>query len=176
MEKRSDILGDIIRVDDANTYIAKIQPDAKKEHIGRFIKISRDDGIIVGVVRNITNSIPEDLIPYIDPEFAPKYAPFNTDFRNSYYVIHALGTIYGRIVKYSVDSPPEVRDKVEILGKDEFRSFHTKDGKPSIAYFHASSEILSQHVLVSMIEQIEAQFPESKAMLNLVRKYIMRDL
>ena len=67
MEKKLDILGDIIRVDDANTYIAKIPPDAKKERIGRFVKIIKDDGLIVGVIKNITNSIREDLIPYIEP-------------------------------------------------------------------------------------------------------------
>ncbi len=39
MEKDLDILGDIIRVDDANTYIVKIPPDARKERIGRFVKI-----------------------------------------------------------------------------------------------------------------------------------------
>src|SRR5659263_602283 len=44
-------LGDIIRVEDANTYVAKIPPDAKKERIGSFIKITKDDGLIVGVIR-----------------------------------------------------------------------------------------------------------------------------
>ena len=71
------VLGAIIRVDDANTYIVKIQPDARKERIGRFVKIEKDDGIIVGVIKNITHSIREDMIPYIEPEMQPKYAPFN---------------------------------------------------------------------------------------------------
>ena len=69
-------LGDIIRVEDAKTYVAKTSPDAKKERIGSFIKIKKDGGLIVGVIKNITNSIREDLIPYISPEFQPKYAPF----------------------------------------------------------------------------------------------------
>lgn len=176
MIKSSDISGDIIRVDDANTYIAKIQPDAKKERIGRYIKIIKDDGYIVGVIKNITNSIREDLIPYIEPDMAPKYAPFDEDFRNSYYVLHGLGTICGNTIKYNMDSPPEIRDKVEILGKDELKAFHTRDGKPNISYFHVNSDRLSKNVLISMTEQIEEQFPECKAMLNLVRKHIRSNL
>jgi len=66
------VIGDIIRVEDAKTYVAKIPPDAKKERIGSFIKIKKDDGLIVGVIKNITNSIKEDLIPYISPELQAK--------------------------------------------------------------------------------------------------------
>jgi hypothetical protein len=175
MKKKLDILGDIIRVDDANTYTAKIPPDAKKERIGRFVKITKDDGFIVGVIKNITNSIREDLIPYIEPDMAPKYAPFNEDFRNSYYFLHGLGTICCGIVKYDVDSPPDVRDKVEILENEELRSFHTLDGKPCIAYFNTNRE-LPVNVLLSMLDQVEATYPECGAMLKLVRKYIRRDL
>lgn len=162
MEKKLDILGDIIRVDDANTYSAKIPPDAKKERIGRFIKIIKDNGSIVGVIKNITNSIREDFIPYIEPDMAPKYAPFDEDFRNSYYVLHGLGTICGRIIKYDVDSPPDVRDKVEILGREELRSFHTVDGKPCIAYFNTNRE-LPVNVLLSMLDQVEATYPECRS-------------
>lgn len=169
------VLGDIIRVEDANTYVAKIPPDAQKERIGRFVKIKKDDGIIVGVIKNITHSIREDLIPYIEPDMQPKYAPFNEDFRNSYYVLHGLGTICGGIVKYDVDSPPDVRDKVEILGREELRSFHTLNGKPCIAYFNTNRE-LPVNVLLSMLDQVEAACPECGAMLKLVKKYIRRDL
>lgn len=175
MEKKLEVLGDIIRVDDANTYIAKIPPDAKKEPIGRFVKITKYDGFIVGVIKNITNSIREDLIPYIEPNMAPKYTPFNEDFRNSYYVLHGIGTISGGNIKYDVDSPPDVRDKVEILGREELRSFHTLDGKPCIAYFNTNRE-LPVNVLLSMLDQVEAASPECGAMLKLVRKYIRRDL
>jgi len=86
MEKKSDILGDIIRVDDANTYIAKIPPDAKKERIGRFVKITKDNGFIVGMIKNITNSIREDLIPYIEPDMAPNML--------------LLMKIYGTVIMY----------------------------------------------------------------------------
>ncbi len=169
------VIGDIIRVEDANTYVAKIPPDAKKERIGSFIKIKNDDGLIIGVIKNITNSIREDLIPYISPELQPKYAPFNEDFRNSYYFIHGLGTIFGGIIKYYVDSPPDVRDKVDILGHEELRSFHTLDGKPCIAYFNTNRE-LPVNVLLSMLDQVDEAYPECMAMLKLVRKYIGRDL
>lgn len=168
-------LGDIIRVEDARTYVAKIPPDAKKECIGSFIKIKKDDGLIVGVIKNITNSIREDLIPYIDPELAPKYAPFNEDFRNSYYVLHGLGTICGGTIKYDIDSPPDVRDNVEILGNEELRSFHTLDGKPCIAYFNTNRE-LPVNVLLSMLDQVEVAYPECRSMLKLVKKYARRDL
>ncbi len=176
MEKKLDILGEIIRVDDANTYVAKIPPDAKKKRIGSFVKIIKDDGFIVGVIKNITNSIREDLIPYIETDMAPKYAPFNEDFRNSYYVLHGLGTIRNGIVKYDIDSPPDVRDNVEMLNNEELKSFHFMNGKPCIAYFHSNSDALSQNVLIAMVDQIEAQCPECKAMLALVRKYIKRNL
>ncbi|HEX7628148.1 MAG TPA: hypothetical protein VF354_04410 [Candidatus Methanoperedens sp.] len=168
-------LGDIIRVEDARTYVAKIPPDAKKERIGSFVKIKKDDRLIVGVIKNITNSIREDLIPYINPELAPKYAPFNEDFRNSYYFIHGLGTIRDGIVKYDIDSPPDVRDNVEILGNEELRSFHTLDGKPCIAYFNTNRE-LPVNVLLSMLGQVEAAYPECGSMLKIVKKYVRRDL
>lgn len=168
-------IGDIIRVEDAHTYVAKIQPDAKKERIGRFVKIENDEEVIVGVVKNISNSIREDLIPYIDPEMQPKYAPFNEDFRTSYYVLHGLGTIREGIVKYDIDSPPDVRNKVDILGPEELKSFHTLNGKPCIAYFNTNRE-LPVNVLISMLDQVEAAYPECAAMLKLVRKYARRDL
>lgn len=170
------VIGDIIRVEDAHVYVAKIPPDAKKERIGSFIKIKKDDGLIVGVIKNIANSIREDLIPYIDPEFEPKYSPFNEDFRNSYYIIHGLGTIRNGIVKYDIDSPPDVKDSVEMLDKEELRLFHTLCGKPSIAYFHSNSDSLSKNVMIAMIDQVEAHCPECKAMLKLVQKYITRSL
>jgi hypothetical protein len=168
-------IGEIIKVEDAQTYVLKVPPDAKKERIGRFIKIIKDDGFIVGVIKNITNSIREDLIPYIEPDMAPKYAPFNEDFRNSYYVLHGLGTICGGTIKYDMDVPPDVRDKVEILGNEELRSFHILDGKPCIAYFNINRE-LPVNVLLSMLDQVEVAYPECTAMLKLVRKYIRRDL
>jgi hypothetical protein len=169
------VIGEIIKVEDAQTYVLKVPPDAKKERIGRFIKIIKDDGFIVGVIKNITNSIREDLIPYIEPDMVPKYAPFNEDFRNSYYVLHGLGTICGGIIKYDVDAPPDVRDKVEILENEELRSFHILDGKPCIAYFNINRE-LPVNVLLSMVDQVEVAYPECTAMLKLVRKYIRRDL
>lgn len=168
------ILGDIIRVEDANTYLVKIPPEAQKERIGRFVKIKKDDRMIVGVIKNITHSIREDLIPYIEPDMQPKYAPFNEDFRNSYYIVHGLGEIRNGIVKYDLDFPPDVRDSIEILSPAELKEFHTIDGKPSIAYFHANSGSLEKNVLLSMADQVEAQYPECKAMLRLVRKYIER--
>jgi hypothetical protein len=170
------VIGDIIRVENASTYVAKIPPDAKKERIGSFIKIQKDDGLIVGVIKNITNSIREDLIPYISSELQPKYAPFNEDFRDSYYFIHGLGTIRNGIVEYNIDSPPDVRDNVEILNPEELKFFHTIDGKKSIAYFHSNSEILPQNVLIAMIDQVEEKCPDCKAMSKLVRKYIGRNL
>jgi hypothetical protein len=169
------VLGDIIRVDDASTYVVKIQPDARKERIGRFVKIERDDGIIVGVIKNITHSIREDLIPYIEPSMQPKYAPFNEDFRSSYYIIHGLGVIRNGSVEYTIDSPPEVKDTIDILKTDELKQFHIINGKPSVAYFHANRDALPSNVLLSMIGQVEAGFPECSAMLRLVRKYIERE-
>ncbi len=176
MQKKSDILCDIIRVDDSKTYIAKIPPDSAKERIGRFVKITKNDEVIVGVIKNITNSIREDLIPYIDPVMQPKYAPFNEDFRNSYYVLYGLGTIRNGIVKYDIDSPPDVRDNVELLNYNDIKLFHTVNGKPGMAYFHSISKDLSGNVLIAMTDQVEAQFPDCSAMLNLVRKYIRRNL
>jgi len=169
------VLGDIIRVDDANTYIVKIQPDGQKERIGRFVKIKKDDGIIVGVIKNITHSIREDLIPYIEPAMQPKYAPFNEDFRNSYYVIHGLGVIRNGSVEYNIDSPPDVKDTIDILKNEELKQFHIINGKPSVAYFHANRDALPRNVLLSMVGQVEAGFPECSAMLRLVRKYIERE-
>ncbi len=167
------VLGDIIRVEDANTYIVKISPDARKERIGRFVKIKKDDRIIVGVIRNIMHSIREDLIPYIEPALQPKYAPFNEDFRNSYYLIFGLGQIQDGIVRYDIDSPPDVRDNIEILSTDELKEFHTINGKPSIAYFNFNRE-LPKNVLLGMADQIEAQYPDCGAMFKLIRKYIER--
>lgn len=169
------VLGDIIRVDDANTYVVKIQPDARKERIGRFVKIEKYDGIIVGVIKNITHSIREDLIPYIEPAMQPKYAPFNEDFRSSYYVIHGLGTIRSGSVEYTIDSPPDVKDTIDILKTEELKQFHIVNGKPSVAYFHTSRDALPRNVLLSMVGQVEAGFPECSAMLKLVRKYIERE-
>ncbi len=170
------VLGDIIRVDDANTYVIKIPPDARKERIGRFVKIENDEGIIVGVIKNITHSIREDLIPYIEPSMQPKYAPFNEDFRNSYYVIHGLGVIRNGRVEYNIDSPPEVKDTIDILKPEELKQFHIMNGKPSVAYFHANRDALPRNVLLSMVGQVEAGFPECKSMLRLVRKYIEREI
>ena len=169
------VLGDIIRVEDANTYVVKIPPDAQKERIGRFVKIEKDDGIIVGVIKNITHSIREDLIPYIEPAMQPKYAPFNVDFRSSYYIIHGLGIIRNGSVKYTIDSPPEVKDTIDILQTDELKRFHIMNGKPSVAYFHTNRETLPKNVLLSMVGYVEAGFPECSAMLRLVRKYIERE-
>ncbi len=166
------VLGDVIRVDDVNTYVVKIQPSAQKECIGRLVKIERDDGVIVGVIKNITHTIRQELIPYIGPEMQPKYAPFNEDFKNSWYVVHGLGIIRNHVVKYSIDSPPEIGDKLVLLAPDEIREFHTKANKPSIAYFNANREALDKNVLISIAEQIEIHYPECCAMLRLVKKYI----
>src|SRR4030066_2438913 len=97
------VIGDIIRVEDANTYLVKIPPDAQKECIGRMVKIEKADETIVGVIKNITHTIREELIPYIEPDKQPKYAPFNEDFRNSYYIVYGLGVMSGESVKYVID-------------------------------------------------------------------------
>lgn len=169
------VLGDVIRIESANTYLVKIPPDAQKESIGRFVKIKKEDGIIVGVIKDITHSIREDLIPYIEPDMQPKYAPFNEDFRNSYYVIQGLGVIRGGTVKYDIDSPPDIRDRLLPLSLEELKEFHTINGKPSIAYFHANRDALDSNVLLFMAEQIEKQYPECCPMLKLIKKYIARE-
>ncbi len=167
------MIGNIIRVDDAVTYIAKIPPDAHKERVGRLVKITKKDEIIVGVIRNIVHSVKEELIPYIEPEMQPKYAPFNEDFRNSYYIIHGLGRIIDKEVRYDIDSPPDIGDKVDVLTPDEIKKFHTINNKPSIAYFHTNKE-LGRNILMSITNQVEEQYPECKSMLKLVRKYLER--
>jgi hypothetical protein len=168
------VLGDVIRVEDASTYVVKIPPDAQKECIGRLVKIKKDGGIIVGVIKNITHTVREELIPYIEPQMQPKYAPFNEDFKNSYYTVHGLGTISNGIVKYSIDSPPDIGDELVLLARDEVRDFHTLNGKPSIAYFQANRDALDRAVLLGIVEQVEKNYPECCAMLKLIRKYIER--
>jgi hypothetical protein len=169
------VIGDIIRVEDANTYLVKIPPDAQKERIGAMVKIEKADEIIVGVIKNITHTIREELIPYIEPDKQPKYAPFNEDFRNSYYVVHGLGVISSGSVRYVIDSPPDIRDKLELLSPDELREFHTRNGKPSAAYFHASRDALDKTLLLCIAEQVELQYPECKPIMKLVKKHIARD-
>jgi len=63
-----------------------------------------------------------------------------------------------------------------MLNPEELKFFHTIDGKQSIAYFHSNCDALSQNVLIAMVDQVEAQCPECKAMFALVRKYIKRNL
>jgi len=169
------VIGDIIRVEDANTYLVKIPPDAQKERIGRMVKIENADEVIVGVIKNITHAIREELIPYIEPDKQPKYAPFNEDFRNSFYVVHGLGRIKNGIVSYDIDSPPDIRDKIELLSPEELREFHTRNGKPSVAYFHANKDALDKKILLCIADQVGAQMPECSAMLRLVKKHIERD-
>ncbi len=168
------VLGDVIRVEDASTYVVKIPPDAQKECIGRLVKIKKDGGIIVGVIKNITHTVREELIPYIEPQMQPKYAPFNEDFKNSYYTVHGLGTVSNGIVKYSIDSPPDIGDELLLLARDEVRDFHTLNGKPSIAYFQVNRDALDRAVLLGIMEQVEKNYPECCAMLKLIRKYIER--
>jgi hypothetical protein len=169
------VIGDIIRVEDANTYLVKIPPDAQKERIGRMVKIEKTDETIVGVIKNITHTIREELIPYIEPDKQPKYAPFNEDFRNSYYIVYGLGVISGESVKYIIDSPPDIRDKLELLCPDEMRKFHTQNGKPSAAYFHTSRDVLDKNLLLRIAEQVESGCPECRPMMRLVKKHLRRD-
>jgi hypothetical protein len=169
------VIGDIIRVEDANTYLVKIPPDAHRERIGRMVKIEKADEIIVGVIKNITHTIREELIPYIEPDKQPKYAPFNEDFRNSYYVVHGLGVISSGSVRYVIDSPPDIRDKLELLSPDELRKFHTQNGKPSAAYFHTIRDALDKNLLLCIAEQVESGCPECRSMMRLVKKHIGRD-
>ena len=169
------VIGDIIRVDDANTYLVKIPPDAQKERIGRMVKIEKTDETIVGVIKNISHTIREELIPYIEPDKQPKYAPFNEDFRNSYYVVHGLGVISSGSVKYVIHSPPDIRDKLELLSPEELRKFHTQNGKPSAAYFHTSRDALDKNLLLCIAEQVESGCPECRPMMRLVKKHIGRD-
>jgi len=169
------VIGDIIRVEDANTYLVKIPPDAQKERICRMVKIKKADETIVGVIKNITHTIREELIPYIEPDKQPKYAPFNEDFRNSYYVVFGLGILSNGIAKYNIDSPPEIRDKLELLSPDELREFHTQNGKPSAAYFNIIRDSFDKKLLLCIAEQVEAQIPECAAMMKLVKKHIARD-
>jgi hypothetical protein len=169
------VIGDIIRVEDANTYLVKIPPDAQKERIGAMVKIEKADEIIVGVIKNITHTIREELIPYIEPDKQPKYAPFNEDFRKSYYVVHGLGVISSGSVRYVIDSPPDIRDKLELLSPEELRKFHTQNGKPSAAYFHTSRDALDKNLLLCIAEQVESGCPECRPMMRLVKKHIGRD-
>ncbi len=169
------VIGDIIRVEDANTYLVKIPPSARKERIGRMVKIEKADETIVGVIKNITHTIREELIPYIEPDKQPKYSPFNEDFRNSYYVVHGLGVISSASVKYVIDSPPDIRDKLELLSPDEMRKFHTQNGKPSAAYFHTCRGALDKNLLLCIAGQVESQYPECRPMMRLVKKHIGRD-
>jgi hypothetical protein len=169
------VIGDIIRVEDANTYLAKIPPDTQKERIGRMVKIEKADETIVGVIKNITHTIREELIPYIEPDKQPKYAPFNEDFRNSYYLVHGLGTIRNGIVRYEIDLSPDIRDKLELLSTDEMRKFHTRNGKPSAAYFYTCRDAVDKNLLLCIAEQVESEYPECRPMMRLVKKHIGRD-
>jgi hypothetical protein len=78
-------------------------------------------------------------------------------------------------VNYDIDSPPDIRDKIELLSAEELREFHTRNGKPSIAYFHANKDELDKKILLCIADQVGAQMPECSAMLRLVKKHIERD-
>ena len=97
------------------------------------------------------------------------------DFRNSFYVIHGLGIIRNGIVKYDIDSPPDIRDKLELLSQDEMREFHTRNGKPSAAYFHSCRDSLDKTLLLCIAEQVESGCPECIPMMRLVKKHLRRD-
>jgi len=167
-------LGNIIRVEDIKTYIAKIPQDSKKEHIGKFIKIQTHDMKIVGVIENIVQTIREDIIPYIEYDMQPKYAPFNEDFRTSYYIIKGIGCLKDNNVNYEIYSPPDINDPVEALSDKELKEFHRLNNRPSMAYFNSIKDVFNENVLICMIEQIETQYPENRKMLNLIRKYVRR--
>jgi len=83
--------------------------------------------------------------------------------------------ISGGSVKYVIDSPPDIRDKLELLSSDEMREFHTQNGKPSAAYFHTSRDALDKNLRLCIAEQVESQYPECKLMMRLVKKHLRRD-
>ncbi len=168
-------IGEIIRVENANTYLIKIPPDAQKERIGRMVKFEKTDETIVGVIKNITHTIREELIPYIEPDKQPKYAPFNEDLRSSYYIVHGLGVIRNGNANYDIDSPPDIGDNLERLNREEMQQFHTRNGKPSAAYFYTCRDALDKRILLCIAQQVKSQIPECNAMMKLVEKYIAGD-
>jgi len=170
------ILGDIIRVEGNDTYIVKIPADGSiMEPLGKFVKINRKGDPVIGVIKGVIHGIREELLPYVAPEKQPKYLPYDEDFRESYYIIHGLGVLNAKGPVFRVDVAPRVKDPAEPLGRDEVRSFHYSNGKPSIAYFSKLKNVLGVNVLLSMIWQIEECLPESRGMLRLVRKHIERE-
>ena len=169
-------LGDIIEVLSADRYTVKLT-GGEGGFIGRFVSVSAEDGVIIGVIIGLTHSVREEVLGFLAPDEKVKYQPYIEDYKKSYAIIRGLGRLSdggGRAGSYVIDKPPRIDDPVEPASHDEIVRFHTVHGKPGAPYLRAMRDVLDAPVILSMTGQIEAAIPESGNMLHLVRRYVKR--
>lgn len=170
----NQVLGEVIRVDGINTYLVKTPPEPPVEAgAGDFVGVESAEGLSVGVITGIQRIIPEELTSLISLEHESKYLPYNTDFKSNYYTALSLGVITPGGVKHQVHIAPHLRHPVTLLSRDTIRQFHLRDGVPSISYLQRYRHMLSEDVLLRILEEVEEILPECSRMLHLIKKHLL---
>ena len=171
-EGSNQIFGEIIRIDNVNTYLVKVPSESSFEPgVGEFAGVNSCDGLVVCVIKGVQRSVPEELATLLSFEQALKYLPYNTDFKSSYYIVFGLGVLSDDI-KYRIRTAPQIRSPVKCLNKETIRKFHLKDDKPSISYFNQYRETLGDDLLLTISDELMHVLPEASRMLLIVKKYL----
>jgi len=157
------LLGSVVAVDGLDRYVVDASEEGKSS-VGSFVEVASSQKI-VGIIVGYTNTIKEELIPYMHRQMKEKYLPYNMELERSYYDVLGVGT---SAVK-SVSIPPSIGDEVHMLSNEQVQRFHHAHGA---YYLTQKKDTIGRDVALLIVERLEVAVPEQQRALELVKRHI----
>ncbi len=157
------LLGSVVAVDGLDRYVVAASGN-EKSSVGSFVEVASSQKI-VGIIVGYTNTIKEELIPYMHRQMREKYLPYNLELERSYYDVLGVGTT---AVK-GVSIPPCIGDEVHILPNEQVQRFHKAHGA---YYLTQKKESIGRDVALLIVERLEMAMPERQRALELIKRHI----
>lgn len=174
-------VGTVIQVKSFSEYIVKAPLEECDGYVaascipaGTYVSVKSAQGSVIGIVAGVQHDIKEEYLPFISEEKREVFIPYVNDYRSSYLMIKGIGNIKDGKAIQSLAFAPVVNDVAEIMDRDGIRAFHMPDGRPSFSYYRKLSSSLEPAIVSVVIDRLAEAIPESRAMLDALKKYTER--
>ncbi|MHC1570729.1 MAG: hypothetical protein ACXQT3_05105 [Methermicoccaceae archaeon] len=157
------LLGSIVAVEGLDGYVVAASGD-ERASVGSFVRVASTQEI-VGIIVGYTNTIREELIPYMHPKMQERYLPYNIDFERTHYDVLGVGTS----AEKSITIPPRIGDEVYLLTDEQVQQFHSAHGA---YYLSQKKDAIDREVALLVVEKLQKAMPEQQRMLELAKRYI----
>ncbi|MHA1732818.1 MAG: hypothetical protein ACTSU5_12805 [Promethearchaeota archaeon] len=176
-------LGQILRVDSTNQWIAQIYtslntddaPDREDYQFGNFVKVDADGTKLVGIITDAFIVNPDLALPGVRPGPVDQVAALTPDLSDEVRVLVAifyLGAVGpdGRVDQGHPRIIPSLHEEVFTLADGEIEEFHAKESGLNLEYLQRLMTLNNAvYLMLEIVAKLKDVFPDSSDILEKLR-------